>query len=659
MADSPKGTAAPLVGGFYAVDFSHPLADAAPPLPAFAASHAGRPGFMAVVVARGSPARSRALSALGGLTAPNLLLPLAHGPAVLPSGEAGYVVICPAPPGPSLTIDGPAWSEADLIEQLLKPVAQTLAELQSRSVTHRAIRADNLFRAGPQKPVTLGCAWAAPAGCHQPAWMEPPYSAACLPAGRGDGTTADDVYALGALMMALSLGANPVHGLADGDVLRRKLDAGSYVALAEAHHLPMSLAELLRGMLADDPDHRPSPALLANPATARARRVAAHPVRRAQRPLQIGPEQAWTARTLAHAVQAAPDLGLTLLRTGVVGHWLRRGLGDNGVATQMDAIVQRRDAEAASGNDRADPLLVTRAVALLDPAAPLVWRSLAIWPDGLGPALDHALHHAPDLAPSLAEIVTARVVAVWEERRAEADGHSAARPDTANIRHWHEAGTGGFAPVRLCYSLNPLAPCESPATARAWVIRLAELLPALEDDAGRAASSTGEMVDASMAAFVAARRDERMDGDLQRLAAAVTPGDVLGQLRLLARVQAKLQPGALPQLSRRAGDLVRPLLERYHSRLRRKELTDRLADLAQGGQLSPIAAMLDDDEEWASDKAGLAAAQARLAAVEAALTGLSEAMAGKPDELRRTGQEVAEGFGLAACLAALAFAVFG
>ena len=73
-------------------------------------------------------------------------------------------------------------------------------------MTHRGIRPDNVFQAAPGQPVVLGTAWAAPPAMAQPALFEPPYSAMCLPAGRGDGSIADDVYALGVLLLCLALG---------------------------------------------------------------------------------------------------------------------------------------------------------------------------------------------------------------------------------------------------------------------------------------------------------------------------------------------------------------------------------------------------------------------------------------------------------------------
>ena len=656
MALPNRDGAAGLIGGLYAVDATRPLPAASPPLLAYEATRAGQAGYVAVAVERGCPARARALSALAGVAAPNLMLPLAHGAAPAPNGGTGYYVICPAPPGRSLAANPRNWSEAELLDHLLKPVAGVLAKLQSRSVTHRAIRADNVFQAGPGMPVMLGCAWGAPPGCHQPAWLEPPSSAACLPAGRGDGAIADDVYALGALMMALALRLDPARGVADPDLLRRKLDMGSFAALIGNRRLPGTLADLLRGMLADDPEHRPSPALLANPVAARSRRVAARPPRRAQRPLAVGPQQAWTARMLAHELAGDPSAGLALLRDGSVGRWVHRALGDSVAAGQIEGAIQQREADAVTASDHADALLMCRTIALLDPAAPLTWRSVTLWPDGLGPALDHALRHKPEQAATLAEIATAKVPVAWEERRSGSRESPGARADAPG---WPAMVQARASPLRLSYALNPLAPCESSATGQAWVTRLAEILPALEADAGRPQRPDDLLVAAGVAAFIEARRDERIDSDLGRLAASWSPSDVMSQLRLVARLQTKTDAGALPRLSVRAVALVQPLLARFSSRSRRERLAAQLAGIAEAGRLAPIVALLDSGLERDNDDDGLVAARARLASIETLLTGLEASSADRLAQSHRLGEEVADGLGLVACLVSLALAVFG
>ena len=171
-ADSPPPEL--LVAGAFAVDAAHKLAGAGGGLSAFRATDrraGGRAGLMAVQVRPDAPARANALARLASQTIGGVLTPLAYGPAQGPGGALAPFVICQAPPGPALSAVGTPppkpWSEADLLDLLLRPAAAALLGLHERNVTHRAIRPDNLFRAGPRDVVTLGARLGGPA--RQPA----------------------------------------------------------------------------------------------------------------------------------------------------------------------------------------------------------------------------------------------------------------------------------------------------------------------------------------------------------------------------------------------------------------------------------------------------------------------------------------------------------
>ena len=373
-----------------------------------------------------SPCRCRSRrrpgpSALQTLTRPidGLLCPLAHGRAPGPLGQAGYFVICRAPPGPPLAASLRPWPEAALLDQFLRPAALVLEQLHANGLTHRAIRLNNLFQAAPGHPVVLGQAWAAPPAMHQPAVYEPPYSGACLPAGRGTGSIADDVYALGVVLLSLALGRVPLAELDDAAVVRRKLERGSYAALAGDERLPPVIADLVRGMLAEDPEHRPPPALLLDPAAARGRRVAARPPRHAQRPLRIAGIPVWDARTLANAIASEPDQGLHALRNGTALLWLRREVGEAGLAARIEDLLRHRVADGGAEEARSDAILTMRAVSLLDPLAPLCWRGINLWPDGLGALLAAAQDSDPASVTRLEELVATEATALWATSRPE------------------------------------------------------------------------------------------------------------------------------------------------------------------------------------------------------------------------------------------------
>jgi hypothetical protein len=591
------------------------------------------------------------------MSIPGLLLPLAHGVGRGPQGPAPFV-ISPAPPGPSLAGEPWPWSESELMDQLLRPVALALDALQATGQTHRAIRPDNVFRAGPGAPVVLGSAWAAPAASLQPAAFEPPYVAMCLPHGRGDGSIADDVYALGVLLLTLALGRAPCEGLDTAAIVGRKLAQGSYAALVGGARLPPGLADLIRGMLAEDPEHRPPPLLLTDPPAARARRVAVRPPRRAPMPLALGEAPIWDARSLSCAIATMPDAGLRLLRSGGIDQWLRRGLGDTATATRVDELIRHRDAEAPDADPIADATLVMRVVATFDPLAPLCWRGVAIWPDGVGPALAEARVEAPAVAATLIELLAVEAIASWAAMRPERCNEGRLRAQARQGRTLLQ-GRGVASLNRLCYALNPLLPCGSPLVRTHCVTELAMLLPALESIAGERDRPAGGRVDADIHAYVGGRMEANAGigrGPSKPGAAAIPP---LEQVRMIARLQALGHAPALPKLTAWLAELAGGDLSEWHGRRLRDQMAARLQQAAQSGRCERLLAALDDTGARQADAAGLSSAQAEVARIDAEISAITEGGGARAEVARQLGHEIATMMAMAALVAALLAALLG
>jgi hypothetical protein len=674
MSAAPNPSAAPaaegLIGGRYAVDPTRPLAGAGGGLPAFAAIDriGGRSGLMAVAVRPDAPPRAHAFGVLGDLDLP-LLAPLAHGVAAGPGGAPAAFVICPAPSGPPLWPEGQPsvkpMAEADLLFHLLRPAATALEALRQRGLTHRAIRPDNIFRGGAGAAV-LGCAWTAPAALLQPAVLEPPYSAMCPPAARGEGSIADDVYALGATLLALALGRMPGAGLADDEMIRRKLALGSYAALTQDVRIPGGLADLLRGMLADEPEQRPLPAVLADPVGARGRRVAQRPVRTAQRALEIKGGPVFDTRSLALSLARDPGGGAKLLRMGVIEHWLRRGLDDAVLAARVEELVRQRNADGSADEGRANALLTMRAVAVLDPLAPLCWGGIVAWPDALGTLLaaeadrpEQERRAAGPIAPQVAmsrrltDLIAAEALAEWGATRADDEQAGALRSKSRIYRTLLlRPGWSGGTP-RLRYELNPLLPCRSPLLGGRLVVQLRELLPALEAAVRQTRpAAAGALLDRELTGFIAARQPAGLEQELAPLADGLAADRLaLAQLRLLAALQAKLDAGPLPSLAVALAEAAKPALAGWRSKSRRAEKDAALARIADSGDLRALIAVLEDRAAREADAAGLRRAMAQAAQVDAELAALAQGAPARAGDARLLGREIAAALAMAAMAA--------
>lgn len=644
----------------FAIDLSRPLPDAGGGSAAFVATdqEGGHRDLMAVRVARGAPMRASAIDVLK-TSIDQLLTPLGHTHGPGGDGQPGYYVIAEAPVGAPLSTQTGAWAEAALLTNVLRPAAQVLTALEARGVTHRGIRLNNLFQGPANAPIVLGAAWSEPPAMRQPALYEPPYSAACHPAGRGDGSIGDDVYALGVVLILLALGRDPTAGLDDVAIIHRKLALGSFPALVGDERLPPIIADLARNMLAEDPDHRPTPALLLDPIAARGRRVAARPPRRAPRPLRVGTSVVWDARTLAFAIGREPDAGIQVIRTGDAMQWLRRGLGDAGLAARLEELQRHRQTEGPANDSRLDATLLMRAVTQVDALAPLCWRGVSLWPDAVGTVLAAGAAGAPAVHDAMVELIANEGGVQWAAFRTERADLMRVRIDAQRHRAVLQTRGASGGPPRLLYALNPLLPCASPLLAGHWVSQLPDLPPALEAIVPTLGAGV-EPIDPHILAFIAARGDRRMDMEIHGLNGRLEESErLVALLRLLASLQVKFWPHRLPALAGWIAARGGPLIELWHNRPKRAEVAAGLAALATGGILTPMLTLIEDAHARGLDTTGAALADQELRRIDHELGLIARGADSRRAYADRIGQEIVAGMGLTALAVMLVLAALG
>jgi hypothetical protein len=631
-----------LIAGRYAVDTSQFLLDAGGGIPAYLARDrlAADGKRLALLVSRDASPRARALKMLVD-PIDNLMVPLGHGVAPLPGGKGeGYFVVCSPPPGPPVSAPLTAWPEKAVIDLVLRPVARVLDVLHSRKLTHRAIRPNNVFQSAPGQPVTLGAAWAMPPAMHQPAVFESPDSAMCDPAGRGDGTIADDVYALGVLMLTLLGGKIPMANMDDATMIRWKLDLGSFAALTRDIPVSGSFAELLRGMLAEDPEHRPSPALLLDPASLRGRRAPARPARRSQRPLMLNDIAVFDARMLAFALLSDQKKAVQFLRSGLITQWLRRGLGDASLAARIEDLVRGRMADTKSG-PRGDPLLVMHTVSAISPHMPLCWRGIALWPDSLPSILAEGIAGRSDLLAVAEELLINDITSSWSPAESRLE-----RADAPDVFPHRLQGSGPGVLLRLYYGLNPLLPCRSPIMAAKWIATLPDLMYFLE----RAAVNAGDnLIDLHISAFIASRADRKVEMQVNNLIGTKDAESFrLGEIALLQDLQARYHPDPMPELAKWVAARLRPDIDRWHNKFRREAMQVRLDALAQAGLLSRLMELTDDATARSLDSMGATRAAYEVAAIDSELATIDNTDKLRLADAERYGQAITGGIGLSA-----------
>ncbi len=612
--------------------------------------------IVALQVQRGAPSRARLANYIP-VRHESLLSPIAHG-----SLGSDTWIIAQMPPGASLASLVTPWTGNALLTHVLRPAAAALERLHMVGLTHRAIRPDNVYLAPAGRAIVLGPGWAAPPAMHQPAAFEAPESLVCAPNARGQGSYADDVYALGVLLLALWRRRMPLDGVSGQDVLRRKLELGSFAALIEDARLPQGFQEILRAMLAEQPAARPTAASLTSLDGIHERRVIRRTMLRASRPIAVQERIAWNCRSLALAAAEQPAAALALLRQGLLEQWLRRHAEDSVLSGNVEEL-RRLDAAAERRTPLADDTTMLRLVALLDPEAPLFWRGVWLWPDGLGALLAGMLAQPPLIerraAALLVEAMLAReMVARWLSLQMDRPHHLLAAIPSRLAREAQVLDADDLCLLAL-YMLNPLLPCAAPLCSKVAAATSAEVILVLEAAApavplGPAVATPGSvrpLLDAEMSAFLAARADDA--GQETRSQAAAGPE--LRDLVALARCQRQTGCGPLPRLATSLLSATLPTLQDWPGASRRERRTQLLRAACVQGDLQAMLDLVIDQSEREHD--GAAREQAVQQAILLSQTLNDEAAAAPQRQAasRKAAQDTASASGLVCIMGMLLF----
>lgn len=565
----------------------------------------------ALPVARGAPPHPR-LETLMGASIGGVIQPVGRA-----GGHGGEWVICRAPAAPSLGAS--QWGRGDaagLVQRVARVAAGALARMEQSGLTHRAINPFNVFPAGDS--VELGPFWAAPPAFAQTAVFEPIVSASCHRSGRGPGTIADDVYALGVTLLALFLGEVPLAGVPEAEVLERKLWQGSAAALMHGHALPSAFAELVGAMISDEPSQRPRPERLEGgigvigPNASSRRRI------NAALPLMIAGREVWTTTQLAWTMASDGEVVLRALLAGQVEAWLRRGLNEIVLAERVESLVHPsgKGVAAPEGRD-AEALFLARAGTLLDAQSPITWKGLRFLPDGL-----------PGLLAAAAggdEQFRAAVTGLLESGVAGPQSCATRSVAADRPRPWPR-----FAMARLAYELNPSCACASTALAGRPAASIDALLRALEE---ASEGVQGLPLDAEMAAFIAAKqRSPIVSGEL---------ADERAQLKVLAHFSVELRVNSLPHLARRLAAGMLREIDAWPGTTGRARRQTRIEQVVRSGDLATLHDMASNTGEITRERRRQMEAHQRIQMLRLQHDALAKAKPARLRDARHFGREAA------------------
>jgi hypothetical protein len=375
-------------------------------------------------------------------------------------------------------------------------------------------------------------------------------------------------------------------------------------------------------------------------------------LRRASRPIDFAGRAHWDTRALALSFCRHVPQALITIKNGDLDRWLRRGMADQDKAEAV--------AEAAVISDR-DGSVEERSVAqvaiALDPQSPIRYRGFGVMPDGLGGLLAYLM--VKDKSPQpVVEIIQERLPVYWMnsqpyDRIEFATLHSTFESCRSSL----ERPLPGEGIERVLYDLNIALPCLSPLVEFYQCSSGEDVLKALDIVASRN-NRPKEPFDRHIAAFLMLRHKGLEGRFISQTASSDPTTRYLAILNILAAVQAGGGPEQVPHLSAWIATLMDPIVARYHNLHLREEIKTEAVRIAAKGNLSPVRALIDDQNAIARDEQDFKRAQAEFEKIDKEIDELRAEMEDRDNMSIGLGQQAAAVISALAGMSAVFVAVF-
>ncbi len=602
--------------------------------------------MVALLVKPGIPYRAVELAKLKGMDVPGMMKLVDYGVLEWPPIHRKVMaIIYERPLGGKVMadIDGEfrRVEDNELIRKAVKPLAGALHELALHDIVHRAVRPTNMFWATPEKEtIVLGDCVTSPPAFDQPIAVETIESAFCHPAGRGNGYSSDDLYALGASLVMLILGRNSLSGMPPQEIIRQKIVDSSYQVIAGSERIAIQLIEMIKGLLSDDPRTRWTQDSLDQWLSGkRLSTVQTKIEKRAARGFTFLDRDYFSIRELAIAFCANWDQAVPYVSDGRLELWLRRSVDAKEIANSIAMAVNT--AGFASADKRiAGDMMLCKVCLILDKLAPIRYKSVSTYPDGVGNLLAVTISEGGEVRP-IADMLLREVQKTWMDTREYTPDNAVIDANFRAQRAFLEKGqTIGNGIERVLYEMNESVACQSPYTADDFVLEIRDLLPALNATAKKAEGKAWP-IDRHVAAFIGARTTFDIDRNMQEIAETSPEKQTLGMLNLLAILQWRQGQSQLYGLTSWVGGLVQPIINSYHNRQKRRDLEREVPRLVRQGNLIDLSRLLDSAEERIKDQNGFDEACNEYRETQREIKEIEGTLTNRDETVAKTAQQVA------------------
>ncbi len=523
-------------------------------------------------------------------------------------GRERHVVVYMAGVGDPLVPEGGfssvSWRHPDIISLFIQPMARILREMSDKSFYHGSIRPSNIYHGSlnKDKPIVLGDGLSAQPSSTQPSVFLPIEKAMTDPMGRGEGSLADDVYAFGVSLVLFLRKNDELSSLSDAEIVRRKIEYGSYASLIGGERFQASFLELLRGVLHDDAALRwkvedifswlDGTRLTPPPSIKR---------KKANRPFNFHGKKFLFADTLALELQENPNDVAAVVDDGSLARWINKSIDDTSLQERYEKVIDR--VASAGGVAENKDYLVSQLRMALNPALPIIYKDHSFTYDGLGSILAHAISSGKDFdfaKEALRLSLCDHALASTKLSQAEFVAYLKVL-DTC--RASLKQNKMGYGVERCVYLLFKEAPCFSEKLKNYFVTGYAQALIAFEDLCKKG-GQTALFFDSHLMAFFTVVNSSVMERCVYDITSKEKERQVQGGLRFFAVMQQRAGSFKAPAVAHVFLESLSGAVKSFKNRGKRKEVMEGLEAAAAEGDLLTMSALLDDERSLAADGKG-------------------------------------------------------
>jgi hypothetical protein len=487
-----------------------------------------------------------------------------------------------------------------VLEKIVRPMVSVLQDFRDKDFVHGNIHAGNIYYLGSVdfSKIILGECLTSAHGSNLDVIYEPIDRAMALPLARGIGTQSTDLYSLGVTLTVLLRSHDPLVGVSDDEIIKRKVANGTYATITSKDRFTGNILELLRGLLHDDNSQRWTidevlvwlEGRRINPKSSPRKLIS-------PRPITFMGRKYMQPEILAMVLHENPPEVKKLVDEGEVKNWLTRALEENALYEKVEeAIGAAKNLGTAGFEDR----LASTLSMVFDPLAPIRFRGLCLSPNGVGNLMAQRFVQNQDMQ-KIAEMFWQNIFLTWVKFQQNPSldiGAIVSKFDSCRM-FMRQPGIG-FGLERCLYLLNPEAPCMSEKLKEYYIKNPEDMMHAFEDLCQKGKAPT-LFIDRHIAAFLSIKDNRVIESYLADINSPEIFKKILGNLKCLATLQKRSQLPYFPGIATAIADQLGVVYERYHDRSMRETLKKNITRYAQEGDLLKMGGLLDNFEVQQKD----------------------------------------------------------